>query len=175
MTTVTELDLNANELIQALKEIEVEGVRIVENDFLKLENANLRNELMERHKIKMLEHKRMDDKRMKIFEKMVLIFKEEKERSATHKMILSVSHRLESVMDMLFQLSYDVMCGGQNDLMLNKINQIHKMIGKGRYDLESYGVYELSDQHTRQNMDIESQLNEIRQFDFDTIDLNLYK
>ena len=168
MAAVTELDLNACELIQALKEIEVEGVRIVENDFLKMENANLRSELMEQHKIKMLKHKRMDDKRLKIFEKMVSIFNEEKERSVTHKMILSVSHRLNGVMDMVFQLSHDIMSGGQNDLILNKINQIHKMIGKGKYDLESYKGYDMTDQCVRENMDIESQLDEIQQFDFDT-------
>ena len=174
-STITEHDLNACELIQALKAIEVEGVGIVENDILKLENVNLRNELIGRHEIKMLEHKRIEGRRLEILEKMVSLCKDEKERTRTNQMILSVSHGLDFAVDMLFQLSCDVMRGGQNDFILNKINQIHKLICKGKFELETFETTELYDKHNSQNLDMESKLKEIRQFDFNMIDINSYK
>ena len=186
---INENDLNSQELIDALKSIEVEGVKLVENDFLRQENALLRYELKKRHELKIQENQKMGEKRLSIFNKMVTICKNEEERHRMREVMLLTSQSMNHTSDLIFQSTYGLMNSEPIDISLNRIKEIQVLINKGSRDLEAMHLTQNHEQKhvltptsiltptsvVAHDIDIETKLNEIREFDFDMIDPNLYK
>ena len=125
---IGESNINSEELISALKSIEMETVNLVEVEYLRQENARLREDLLERHQIRLLEIQRMESKQMELQQKMNELQQDHTEIFRLRGIMISVNKDLDSAMDMLFQISYGYISGENMHLTMSNMNNLNKLI-----------------------------------------------
>ena len=128
---INESDLNSNELIDALRNIEIEAVKMDEVAYLQGENARLRNELLNRHQTRLMELKMNERKKVEALEKIAQNREAESEALRLRASMINASHDMDRAMDGLFHLSY-IIASGENAQVVNaKLSEIGNLMRSG--------------------------------------------
>ena len=175
-----EKDLNSEELISALKNIEMETVNVIEMEYLRNENQRLRNDLVERHQIRLMEIHQMESKQMELMQKMNEIQQNQGEIFRLRSLMINVNRNLEEALDrILYQihLSYGFVSEENAPLVIDGMNKLNKLVHNASKQLEFHTVpMEQFDQrfvNIKEKNSAEKDMNvileEIRSFDFEPL------
>lgn len=174
---IIENSINSEELISALKSIEMETVNLVEVEYLRQENARLREDLLERHQIRLLEIQRMESKQLELQQKMNELHQDHTEIFRLRGIMISVNKDLDSAMDMLFQISYGYISAENMHLTMSNMNNLNKLIHNASKRLgfhtipgEHFGNTRRIENKSSEN-DINTMLGEIQAFDFENVSI----
>ena len=128
MALIEEKDLDANELISALKNIETESADVLELQYLREENRRLRNDLMGRHQTRLKELQQIENQKRELLHAQKQIFKEGQQVSNLQTSIVKVNQHLDEAMDLLFQVSYSFLQYSNIQSTFEKMQKVHKLI-----------------------------------------------
>jgi chromosome condensin MukBEF ATPase and DNA-binding subunit MukB len=173
-------DLNAKELISALNSIEMETVN-VEMEYLRQENARLREDLVKRHQIRLLEIQQMEAKQLELQQKMNEIHHDQSEIFRLRSIMINVNHDLDQALDLLFQLSYGYVSASNMHLTMANLNSLNqqirnasKRLGFHTIPIENAGdTLELSKliENKTVEKDMKTLLKEIKSYDFGNVSI----
>ena len=125
---VCERDLNASELISALKSIETESISAIELQLLREENQRLRGELIERHQHRLRELKEYETKKSELQTIISALNFNSGELFQLKSSMVNVNQNLDGVMDLLFQLSFGLMNGENVHYTFLKLKETNKLV-----------------------------------------------
>ena len=128
METINENDLDSNELISALKSIEMETISLVELQMLRNENRRLRDELLQRHQIRLSELHQMEKKRMSLIQIIDEMKKESEEMFRMKSSIINLQQSLDKGRDLLFEISFAFMSGEKVGEVFTKLQDLNRLI-----------------------------------------------
>ena len=135
MALIEEKDLDANELISALKNIETESADVLELQYLREENRRLRNDLMGRHQTRLKELQQIENQKRELLHAQKQIFKEGQQLSNLQTSVVKVNQNLDEAMDLLFQVSYGFLQYSNIQDTFEKLQKVHKLIHDGSKQL----------------------------------------
>ena len=151
---------DSEELINALRSIEVETTNMLEVEHLRRENFRLRNELLERHNIRLREIKSEEFQQMELFKGMKMFFSNQLEISRLRGVMLTANQNLEECMGLLFKISLGFATHESTESIMLKFNELKGVIYGTNKMLEFNTVIDrVSTPHL---------LDEVKTFDFDT-------
>ena len=128
MEMVDENDLDSAELISALKNIEMETISVVELRMLRDENRKLRDELLQRHQIRLSELHAMEKKRMSLIQILNEMKKESDEMFRMKSTIINLQQSLDKGRDLLFEISFGFMSGEKINQVFAKLQDLNRLI-----------------------------------------------
>ena len=128
---INESDLNSNELIDALRNIEIEAVKMDEVAYLQGENIRLRNELLNRHQTRLMELKMNERKKVEALEKIAQNREAESEALRLRASMINASHDMDRAMDEFFHLSYIITSGENAEVINAKLVEIGNLMRSG--------------------------------------------
>lgn len=145
MAIIGEKDLNSNELITALRGIEMESVNMVEVHFLREENQLLRNELHNRHQSRLGEIQQLEKKKLALIRLQNQAYQESLRFSHLQTSVVRVNRTLDDAMNLLFQVSCGFLSYGNTPDIFDKLKNLHKLIHEASkylsqpFEKESFG------------------------------------
>ena len=135
MALINENDFNSKELISALKNIEVESVNIAEVHFLRKENQRLRNDLLNRHQVRLSEIQHFEKKKQELAQAQKQIHSESSQVLHLKNSIVKTNQNLDEALDLLFQISYGFLSYDNTPDIFEKLKKLHKLIHDGSKEL----------------------------------------
>ena len=149
---------DSEELINALRSIEVETTNMLEVEHLQKENFRLRNELLERHNIRLREIKSEEFQQMEILKGMKMFFSNQFEITRLRGLMITVNQNLEECMTLLFKISLAFASHNSTESIMLKFNELKGLIHDSNKLMEFHTVIDQTKEHQ----------DKVKIFDFNT-------
>ena len=173
MANITSTDLNSDELISALKSIEVPSVSVLELEQLKGENERLREELLNRHRLRLQELQSNENQRLSLIKSLIKSEDKERENHRLRCAIINTSQILDEASDVIFKLSAGFSAGDSVQISLERLMRLNKLISKGSRQLtfqnsldDDGNCLPFSQVVLNEEIAFENKLDDIANFDF---------
>ena len=126
--TLIEGYINSNELITALKSIELQSIDVMEVQLLKEENKRLRTELYQRHLNRLNDLRWFERKKQWLLKMIDDTKSESREVLRLQELIVMVNNDLDNVLELIFQMCKGFMTNENVHQTYSKLEEINKVV-----------------------------------------------